>query len=111
DPPTPSKKEPAGSVRSIDQECGPTTEKRADQQAQCNQSTPHEGGHMTNMPNHPRTTGQSQQSAQSPCPAPDPSHNQASKATKHVPHQHRGHQQETPDPKWQAHPNASSGPA
>ncbi|KAK5620227.1 hypothetical protein CRENBAI_000244 [Crenichthys baileyi] len=53
----PNKKEPAGSMRSNDQECGPTIEKRADQPAQCNQNTPHKGGHMTNMPNHPRTHG------------------------------------------------------
>ncbi|MED6255999.1 hypothetical protein ATANTOWER_018025 [Ataeniobius toweri] len=48
---------PAGSRCSNDPECGPTTEKRADRPAQCNQNTPHKGGHMTNVPNHPRTHG------------------------------------------------------
>ncbi|KAK5599184.1 hypothetical protein CRENBAI_024735 [Crenichthys baileyi] len=59
-------------MHSIDQECSPTTEKRADQPAQRNQNTPHKGGYMTNMPKHPRTTGQSQQSAQSPMPGTIP---------------------------------------
>ncbi|KAK5616569.1 hypothetical protein CRENBAI_006929 [Crenichthys baileyi] len=53
----PNKKEPAGSARSNNQECGLTIEKRADQLAQCNQNIPHKGGHMTNMPIHPRTHG------------------------------------------------------
>ncbi|KAK5603581.1 hypothetical protein CRENBAI_004522 [Crenichthys baileyi] len=63
---------------SIDREYGPTTEKRGDQLAQCNQNTPHKGGHMTNMPNPtaPGTTGQSQPSTQSPMagtrPQPQP---------------------------------------
>ncbi|KAK5610077.1 hypothetical protein CRENBAI_012530, partial [Crenichthys baileyi] len=47
-------------------------EKRADQPAQHNQNMPHKGGHMTNMPNHPQTTGQSQQSAQSTMPGTRP---------------------------------------
>ncbi|MED6281914.1 hypothetical protein CHARACLAT_026715 [Characodon lateralis] len=55
-------------MRSIDQGCSPTTEKRADQPDHRNQNMPHKGGHKTNMPNHPRTTGQSQQSAQYPMP-------------------------------------------
>ncbi|KAK5619686.1 hypothetical protein CRENBAI_009321 [Crenichthys baileyi] len=54
-PPTPNKKEPAGSARSNDQECSPTKEKRADQPAHHNHKMPHKGGHMINMPNHPRT--------------------------------------------------------
>ncbi|MEQ2284727.1 hypothetical protein AMECASPLE_024497 [Ameca splendens] len=33
---------------------------------------PHKAGHMTNMPNHPRTMGQSQQSTQSPMPGIGP---------------------------------------
>ncbi|MED6242953.1 hypothetical protein ATANTOWER_012549 [Ataeniobius toweri] len=67
-PPTPNKKEPAGSAHSDDQDCDPTPKKRADRPAQCNQNTPHRGGHMTNMPNHPEPMVQSQQSAQSPMP-------------------------------------------
>ncbi|MEQ2275299.1 hypothetical protein XENORESO_001546, partial [Xenotaenia resolanae] len=56
--------------KSQPEECGSTTEKRADQPALRYQNMPPKGGHKTNMPNHPRTTGQSQQSAQSLMPEP-----------------------------------------
>ncbi|MED6240794.1 hypothetical protein ATANTOWER_028266 [Ataeniobius toweri] len=47
-----------------------------------------------------------------PSPASDRSHNKASKATKHDPHQHQGHKYPTiPDQKCQAHPNANPEPA
>ncbi|MEQ2226967.1 hypothetical protein ILYODFUR_032774, partial [Ilyodon furcidens] len=93
---------PAGSVRSIDQECGPTTEQRADQPAQRNQNTPHKGGHLTNIPNHPWTMEQSQQSAQSPMPGTTSQPQPGKQGNKTHPHQPRGHQHETRDPKWQA---------
>ncbi|XP_047226608.1 proteoglycan 4-like [Girardinichthys multiradiatus] len=91
----PSHKHPSG------QECGPTPNKGADQPARHNQNTPHKGGHIQPPPN---PQGRANRAPSPRSPAPDSSHNQASRATKHIPLQHQGRHQTAPDPKWQAHP-------
>ncbi|KAK5606569.1 hypothetical protein CRENBAI_018564 [Crenichthys baileyi] len=53
----PTKRSQPEACAAMTNRCHLTTEKRAEQPAEHNKNTPHKVGHMTNMPNDPRTNG------------------------------------------------------
>ncbi|MED6240674.1 hypothetical protein ATANTOWER_025656 [Ataeniobius toweri] len=88
----PQKNEPVRSLRSNDQECGPTPKKKK----RSRPPSPVQPEYATQRREHdqqpPNPWGRANRAPSPRCPAPDRSHNQATRARKHIPHQHRGRQ-------------------